>query len=124
MAPRLVSSHEELAASFNRAYLSSVDYGFQALGSQVSSVVINYMDRKYGVRLAETAEKPELLSEALDRVLGFGALLIKRRILKNLRAQLPPSGESPIESSSGQDFPASVREIRRRCEAAHQARHQ
>jgi len=53
-------------------YQKAIEFSFQALGSQVSNVVVNYLARKYGISLADTFSKPESLGEALESTLGAG----------------------------------------------------
>lgn len=90
---------------YRMIYRAAIEFGFQALGNQVSKVVANYISRKYGLTLAETFSKPDSLSEALEGTLGSGGLLIERRIVKSIYAQLSsPFIDSDIRLSTGKDF--------------------
>lgn len=86
-------------------YQKAIEFSFQALGSQVSNVVANYLSRKYGMRIADTFSKPDSLGEALEGTLGAGALLIERRIVKSIYLQLSsPLANSDIHLRTRQDF--------------------
>lgn len=92
-------------SGYKTIYQAAVEFGFQALGSQVSKVVANYISRKYGMKLADTFSRPDSLSEALEGTLGAGASLIERRIVKSIFIQLSsPLDESDIRLRTSQDF--------------------
>jgi hypothetical protein len=92
-------------SDYRTVYKIAIEFGFRALGSQVSKVVANYLSRKYGVMLADTFSKPDSLGEALEGTLGGGALLIERRIVKSIYIQLSsPLDDSNIRLRTKQDF--------------------
>ncbi len=106
------NQQREADSNFRSAYSKAINHGFQALGNQISNVIINYIRRKYDLKVEETYSKPELMCEALERTLGSGALLIEKRIIKHLYSQLSlPFAESAIQIRNGQDFAAYIRDI-------------
>ncbi len=95
-------------------YSEAINYGFKALGDQVSRVIINFISKKYNLRVEETFSKPELLSEAMERTLGAGALLIEKRIIRYLYNQPSSLSDSQIEIRTGQDFSRYIRDAPKR----------
>jgi hypothetical protein len=92
-------------SDYRTIYQKAIEFGFQALGSQVSKVVANYLSRKYGMTIADTFSKPDSLGEALESTLGAGALLIERRIVKFIYIQISsPLNDSNIQLRTRQDF--------------------
>jgi hypothetical protein len=75
--------------------------------------VSDYLARKYNVTPISTSENPRLLSEALEKTLGYGAILIETRIVKSLFSQLSIPLETPprIRMGHPEDFEKYVREI-------------
>jgi hypothetical protein len=97
--------------TYRTVYQKAIEFSFQALGSQVSSVVVNYLSRKYGMALGDTFSKPDSLGEALEGTLGAGAILIERRIVKSIYAQLSSPLNGPdIRLRNRQDFDRYVME--------------
>jgi hypothetical protein len=86
-------SREE-SQEFRRIYADSLNYGFAALGKQISKIVNDYLLRKYKLSPIETYNNPRLLSEALEKSLGYGSVLVETRIVRALRSSL----STPIES--------------------------
>jgi len=107
------------ALSFETAYSIAVNRGFAVFGGMVAKIVTDYVDRKYEMQAAETYEKPELLSEALEKTLGLGAVMIEKHIVRDLRAQLsgPNHNMSSVEIGDSRDFSYLVRELRKQFEA-------
>jgi hypothetical protein len=93
------------ASDYGRIYQKAVAFGFQALGSQVSKVVANFLSRKYGMAIADTFSRPVALADALEGTLGAGGLLIERRIVKSIYLQLAsPLVDSDFRLRTGEDF--------------------
>jgi hypothetical protein len=98
-------------AAYRAMYQRAIEFSFQALGSQVSNVVVNYLARKYAMSLADTFSKPESLGEALEGTLGAGAILIERRIVKSIYLQLSsPLNNADIRLSNRRDFERYIAE--------------
>jgi hypothetical protein len=49
-----------------------------------TSLIVSYLEQKYSITLAETADNPKALSEALDAALDESRKIIQRRILRLL----------------------------------------
>ncbi|MHB2036623.1 MAG: hypothetical protein ACYCPW_07785 [Nitrososphaerales archaeon] len=106
-------SANEADSNLMRDYSEAVNYGFEALGDQVSGVIINFISKKYNLRAAETFSKPELLCEAMERTLGAGALLIEKRIIRRLYDRRSSSTHLQIEVNNRQDFSRYIRDFPR-----------
>jgi hypothetical protein len=106
---------------FRDLYAESIQYGFRALGGEVSQVLMDYLSRKYSISIERTSHQPELLDEALVAALGAGSVLIESRVIRYMNQRLAaPFSESQIRIRSGQDFVRLVFEsrLRVRSEAA------
>jgi hypothetical protein len=96
---------ESKDSDYKTIYQKAITFGFQALGTQISRVVANYLSRKYGLTLEGTFSNPSSLSDALEGTLGTGGLLIERRIVKSIYLQLSsPFDDSNIRLRTRQDF--------------------
>ncbi len=73
---------------FREIYSEALIYGFSALGKHLGKIVSDYLSRKYGISTIETYKNPKLLHEALEKSLGYGAILVETRIVKTLRSSL------------------------------------
>jgi hypothetical protein len=90
---------------FRSLYAESIQYGFRALGGEVSRVLMDYLSRKYSIAIERTSHQPELLDEALVAALGAGSVLIESRVIRYMNQRLAvPFSESQIRIRSGQDF--------------------
>jgi hypothetical protein len=78
------SGESETKADYNlmRDYSDAVNYGFKALGNQVSNVIINFISKKYNLRVSETFSKPELLYEAMEKDTRCGRTLDRKAYYK------------------------------------------
>ena len=74
-----------------------------------SKVISNYLEGKSNLKLEEIAEKPEEFSASLERLLGSGAPVIEKMILKDLYLELC------LEYKEKEDYQFSdyVRELNR-----------
>jgi hypothetical protein len=105
---------------YKTIYQKAIAFGFLVLGSQVSSVVANYLSRKYEMTLGDTFSNPASLGEALEGTLGAGGLLIERRIVKSIYVQLSsPVSDSDIRISARTDFERYVRDSQRLFQKVH-----
>jgi hypothetical protein len=88
------------SAEFRRIYSEALNYGFAALGKHIARIVNDYLARKYGQTPIDTYTNPKFLSEALEKSLGYGSVLVEIRIVKSLRSSLSPQMEnnSPLPS--------------------------
>lgn len=99
---------------FKRIYLEALNYGFQAMGKHISRIVADYLLRKYNLTTIETFSNPRALSIALEKTLGYGAILVEKRIIKSIRTSVSPNVDesdlfSPtIRLGHPEDFEKSV----------------
>jgi len=80
---------------------------FKGAGARV---IYKFMENKCHLRRKEIAEKPEVFSAGLERLLGSAAPMIERMILKNLCSKL----RLKFEEKEGYDFSDYVKELRGR----------
>ncbi|MEM3551760.1 MAG: hypothetical protein QXN87_08730 [Candidatus Bathyarchaeia archaeon] len=74
---------------FNALLLEALDEGLQStLGESGKTVVYYHFQNSCGVRREGIPEKPEVFSEFLNRLFGFGAKIIEEAILKSLCSKL------------------------------------
>ena len=99
---------------FRAVYSEALTYGFQALGRQLSNVVNDYLTRKYHLSPIDTYQKPRILSEALEKSLGFGSLIVEKRIIKSIHSQLSlRQDEQPIlRMGHPEDFEKYIFELK------------
>lgn len=74
--------------SFGDAYAQAVTEGIKVLGPVVSEIVTDYIESKYSVHLARTADNPSALDEALEHAIDGGRIIIERRIIRILTEKL------------------------------------
>lgn len=105
---------------FRQVYAEALNYGFAALGRHIGNVVANYLARKYNVTPVETYRDPKLLFEALEKSLGYGAIVVETRIVKSLHSQLsvPLIGQPVIRMGHPEDFEKYVYELQTRVKNA------
>jgi len=69
--------------NFVKIYGEVVTEAMQVLGAG-TSVITNYLEQKYSIKLADTADNPKALSEALNAALDGSMRILQRRILRLL----------------------------------------
>ncbi|MHB8568243.1 MAG: hypothetical protein ACYC7D_07315 [Nitrososphaerales archaeon] len=91
---------------FREVYASALSFAFEALGRQISKVVIDYISRKFRTSAFDTSGQPRFLCEALEKSLGYGAILIETRIVNSIYSQLsiPLQSEPEIRMGHPEDF--------------------
>lgn len=72
----------------NNALLAAVDYGLLALGEVVRAAIYTRIEEEYQVRREEIPEKLDVFHKALQELLGAGAEILKRLIVKSLYSTL------------------------------------
>jgi hypothetical protein len=100
------------AEEFDRLVLEAVDQAFQSLGGGVTQALWYYIERTAGLRREEVPQRMEELFVALDRLLGPGALVLKRLIVRNLHSRLPEN-LIPLSLEDVEELPAILAEARR-----------
>lgn len=76
-------NNDKNRGDFDRIYAEVVAEAMSVLG-EGTSVITNYLEQKFSFSLAETADNPKALSEALGSALGGSTRIIQRRILRLL----------------------------------------
>lgn len=78
---------------------------FREVGTKV---IYNFLENNYHLKREEIAEKPEVFSAGLERLLGSGARVIEKLIFKNLCSKLQVGYEEKV----GYRFLDYVKELR------------
>jgi len=81
---------------------------FKEVGAQV---IYSFIENKCHLKRREIAEKPEVFSAGLKRLLGSAAPVIEKMILENLYSKL----QVEYEEKDGYGFSDYVKELRERC---------
>jgi hypothetical protein len=76
-----------------------------------AKIICDYVKNKCHLKREEIAEKPEVFSSGLRRLLGSGASVIEILILKNLYCMI---GLTFVEKK-GYEFSDYIKELRKRC---------
>lgn len=84
----------------------------QVFREEGSKVIYDYLENKCHLKLEEIAEKTKVFSAGLERLLGSGAPVIERLILKNLYSKL----ELKCEEKEGYGFSDYVKELKEKYE--------
>jgi len=77
-----------------------------------TKVFYDYFENSFRLKWDEIAEKPEVFSDGLERLLGSAAPVIEKMILKNLYSKL----ELKFEEKEGYGFSDYIKELRKRFE--------
>ena len=83
---------------FDSILLSAVDRIAKGIfGQEAADVVFSYIDYFHGLKFDEISTRIELFDKALEDLLGCGAAVVKRMILRDicscLDAQMPDDGD-------------------------------
>lgn len=76
-----------------------------------AKVIYDYMEHSSSLRREEIAEKTDVFSVDLKRLLGSGAFVIERLILKNLYSRLGLK----FKEKEGHGFSDYIKELRNKC---------
>ena len=68
---------------FRSVYARPVNEAMSVLGEGNDSITL-FLERKYSINLADTADTPRALSEALESAIDGGRRIIERRIIRLL----------------------------------------
>ena len=80
--------------NFKKIYAEAVREAMSILG-EGTAIVTTHLEQEYSINLADTADNPKALSEALESSLSGGKRVIQRRILRLLYEKInhkPPPG--------------------------------
>jgi hypothetical protein len=103
--------------SFEEAFAQATNESIKILGNVVSKIVTDYLERKYSIRLTNTANNPSALDEALDHAIDGGRKIVERRLINNLYEKLglePRSSETNTGNTDTPSFEQRVNDARRR----------
>lgn len=73
-----------------------------------AEAIYGYLENNSHLRREEIAEKPEVFSASLERLLGSGASVVEQLILKDLYSRL----ELRLKWERGYEFSDHIRELR------------
>lgn len=77
-----------------------------------TKAIYNFLENNAQLKREDIAEKPDVFSAALERLLGSGAPVIEKLILKNLHLKLG----FKLEEKEGYEFSDYINELRKRIE--------
>ena len=69
---------------FGKIYSESIDEALIVLGPHVANLIKFYVYQKYSVRLNDTYNNPQALTEALKSIIDGATRVIQRRMLRIL----------------------------------------
>lgn len=110
----VIEVNERLYATETLDYLllkvvdATMKHVFTEAGTEV---IYSCLGNSTNLKREEIAEKPEVFSAGLERLLGSGAPVIEILILKNLYGKLGLK----FEAKKGYEFSDYVKELRKRC---------
>ena len=103
--------------SFEEAFAQATNESIKILGNVVSKIVTDYLERKYSIRLTNTANDPSVLDEALDHAIDGGRKIVERRLINILYEKLGLEASSSETNTGDTDTPSfeqRVNDARRR----------
>jgi len=84
----------------------------QVFKEKGAEAIYVFIENNSHLKREEIAEKTEVFSAGLERLLGSGATVIEKLILKKLYSKL----ELKIEEKKGYEFPDYIRKLKEKCE--------
>lgn len=96
---------------FQKAYANAVNKSMDILGERVSKIVQDYIEDKYCIKLENTCNNPNVLSEALNFAIDGGKRIIERRIIRLLSKSL----NLDYHASALIDFEKQINDMRNFC---------
>ena len=103
--------------SFEQAFAQATNESIKILGNVVSKIVTDYLERKYFIRLTNTANNPSALDEALEHAIDGGSTIVERRLMNILYEKLglePSLSETNAGNMDTPSFEQRVNDARRR----------
>jgi aspartyl/asparaginyl beta-hydroxylase (cupin superfamily) len=101
----VVEKRKDLTSFFAEAVDDTLKQIFKEDGAKV---IYEFLENHARLKLEEVADKPEVFSESLERLMVSAAHVIEQMILKNLYHRLGLK----FEEKSGYEFPDYIRELR------------
>lgn len=94
----------------NDLLLSAIDETMRQIFNETGTKVIyDYLMNNHHLKLEEFAEKPEVFSAGLERLIGSGAKVIEILVLKNFYSELGLK----FEEKKAYAFPDYIKELRK-----------
>ena len=81
----------------------------QVLGEESVKIIYKYIENISHLKREDIADRPQVFSTELKKLLGSGALLIERAILKNLYSRL----QLEFKEKKDHDFSDYIKELRK-----------
>lgn len=102
----------EGAGRLDDLLLSAVDETVKQVFKEVgANVIYDYLENNCHLKREEIAEKPEVFSANLRKLLKSGATVVERMILKNLYSKL----QLKYEEKQGYEFLDYIKELKEKC---------
>jgi len=102
----------EKTGSLDDLLLSVVDDTMKQVFAETGAKVIyDFLGNNSHLKREEITEKTEVFSAGLERLMGSGAPVIEKLVLKNLYSKL----ELKFEEKEGCEFSDYIKELRKRC---------
>jgi hypothetical protein len=76
-----------------------------------TKVIYGFLENNSHLKREDIVDEPEVFSVGLERLLGSGALVIEKLILKNFYCKL----ELKFEEKEGHEFSDYITKLRKRC---------
>lgn len=83
----------------------------QIFGEVGAEFIRDFLESKCHLKMQEIAERPEVFSAGLKRILESGAIAIEKLILKNLYSRL----SLKFECKKGYEFSDYIEELKEKC---------
>ncbi len=96
--------------SFEKKIIEAIDEAFYSIGNDCPQTIYDYLDRNFMLTRLNIPKRIEDFSDAMDRIFGLGAKIVKIRIIKNLYQRM----ENSIEYTNDKtlDFVDYIQSIR------------
>ena len=104
---RISEETEKLEDLLPKVIDETLQYVFKEDGGKI---IRNFIGNRCHLKRKEIAEKPEVFSAGLEKILGSGARVIEKLILKNLHRKLGLK----FEEKRGYEFPDYIKELKKR----------
>ena len=90
----------------NAILVESVNKGLSTICSSATSSVLFFLEKNGSIKSISNIENLETFAEGLERIFGFGAMVIEKKILEvlHMRLQLP----YPKESQNNFEFAKEI----------------
>ena len=108
MPPQKLWRQHSAHKKFEKILLDVVDQGIRdVFGEAAVRFIYDYLERNSSLRRDDIPEKPEIFAEGLEEMLGSGAKVIEKLVLKNLYSHFGVN----YQEREGYKFSDYIREI-------------